>query len=392
MHIDDGTLRAYADGALAAAERERVAGHLAGCEACRGRGEELNAQGERVAARLAALSPAVQPADAHAALNHFRRRREFEGKEPVVFKQLLSQRFRIVWVGAAAILLAFVAFSFEPVQAWAGQFLSLFRVEQVAVLPVDTTGLSALSGNSALANQISQMMTKSVKVTKKPGSPQVVDTAPNASKLAGFDVRLPSSRTDKPQLTVLGGAAFQAVADRAKAQAILNETGHSNLVLPDSLDGATFKVDIPASVNAGYGSCPKISTEGKTVEGGSTGRRMQDCVMLVEMPSPTVDTPPNVDLKQLAQIGLQFTGMTAQQAKEYSDTVDWTSTLVIPVPRNGASYEKVNVDGVTGYLIQRPVDDVPGYALVWVKDGIIYAISGMTNDTATALQMANSLK
>ncbi|MGE5140474.1 MAG: DUF4367 domain-containing protein, partial [Rudaea sp.] len=67
-------------------------------------------------------------------------------------------------------------------------------------------------------------------------------------------------------------------------------------------------------------------------------------------------------------------------------------TLVIPVPRNGASYEKVNVDGVTGYLIKRPVDDVPGYALVWVKDGIIYAISGMTNDSATALQMANSLK
>jgi hypothetical protein len=65
---------------------------------------------------------------------------------------------------------------------------------------------------------------------------------------------------------------------------------------------------------------------------------------------------------------------------------------VVPIPRNAATYEQISVDGVTGTLIQRPADDAPQYALLWVKDGIIYAISGLGADTQTAIQMANSLR
>jgi hypothetical protein len=89
---------------------------------------------------------------------------------------------------------------------------------------------------------------------------------------------------------------------------------------------------------------------------------------------------------------LQFSGMTAQQAHDYSQTVDWASTLVIPIPQNGATYKQVPVDGVTGYLIQRPADDVPEYALVWVNVGIVYAIGAMGSDTPQALALANALK
>ena len=56
-----------------------------------------------------------------------------------------------------------------------------------------------------------------------------------------------------------------------------------------------------------------------------------------------------------------------------------------------ATYEQISVDGVTGTLIQRPADDAPQYVLMWVKDGIIYAISGLGADTQTVIQMANSL-
>ena len=72
-------------------------------------------------------------------------------------------------------------------------------------------------------------------------------------------------------------------------------------------------------------------------------------------------------------------------------TVDWTSTLVVPIPRNAATYEQVTVDGVTGTLIQRPADDAPRFALLWVKDGIVYAISGLGTNSEKAIEMANSL-
>jgi len=39
---------------------------------------------------------------------------------------------------------------------------------------------------------------------------------------------------------------------------------------------------------------------------------------------------------QLAQIGLEFTGMSSDQAAAFTKSVDWTSTLVVPVPINAA--------------------------------------------------------
>jgi hypothetical protein len=98
-----------------------------------------------------------------------------------------------------------------------------------------------------------------------------------------------------------------------------------------------------------------------------------------------------LNIQQLAQIALEFTGMTSEEAAAFSNTVDWTSTLVVPIPKNAATYKQVNVDGVTGTLIQRPADDAPQYALLWVKDGILYAISGLGTNSPQAVDMANSL-
>jgi hypothetical protein len=96
---------------------------------------------------------------------------------------------------------------------------------------------------------------------------------------------------------------------------------------------------------------------------------------------------------QLAEIGLQFTGMSPEEAHAFSQTVDWTSTLVVPIPRNGHAYEQVSVDGVTGNLIYRAGDDgVPArYTVLWVRDGILYALSGF-GAPSEAVSLANTLQ
>ena len=40
---------------------------------------------------------------------------------------------------------------------------------------------------------------------------------------------------------------------------------------------------------------------------------------------------------------------------------------------------------------QRPADDSPQFALLWVKDGIVYAISGLGTNSQQAIDIANSL-
>src|SRR5207248_9214021 len=105
-----------------------------------------------------------------------------------MFKKILTKR--PVWAGLTAVAVLAMAFSLAPVQAWASNLLGLFRVQQVQVLPIDTTQLSALSNDSSLVKQISQLFSDSVTVTRQPGQPVVVANAAEASQAAGFNVRL----------------------------------------------------------------------------------------------------------------------------------------------------------------------------------------------------------
>jgi hypothetical protein len=93
-------------------------------------------------------------------------------------------------------------------------------------------------------------------------------------------------------------------------------------------------------------------------------------------------------MAQIAELALQFAGMTPEDASAFSATVDWTSTLVVPMPARASTNQQVSVDGVTGTLITRRGGDgvPPQFMLMWVKNGIVYMLSGFgTADEAVAL-------
>ena len=303
-----------------------------------------------------------------------------------MFKKLFaSPLIRYVLPG---LLILTLILAMPGTRALASELLNLFRVQQVAVVTIDSTGMEQLNG--VFGNQVGELISDSITMTREPSEPVDASDANQASQLTGFTVRLPQDLTPS-RISVMGGSAFTLTVDRTKAQALLEEAGRSDLVLPDSIDGAEISVNIPSGVSIGYGTCPPPTADGEELSHGSPGRRYADCVILAEIPSPTVSAPASVDIAQLAQIALEFTGMTSDQAEAFTDTVDWTSTLVVPIPRNAATYEQIPVDGVTGTLIQRPSDDAPQYTLLWVKDGIIYAIGGLGSNSQQAIQMANSL-
>jgi hypothetical protein len=389
MHLNDGQLRAHLDGALGASEAQ----HLAACRECQARLTTLTARAERVGLRLAFLAP--QPGDsapsARAALARFKTRR-LEGEMPSMLNQLFSQRLRPAWGLLAVVALIAASLSLAPVRAWAAEFLGLFRVQQITVLPVDTTGLSALAGDETLGEALSKLVADSVTVTKEPGAPRAVADAAEASQAAGFEVRLLGESHGAPEITVRGGAGFEIVVDRARAQAILDQAGRGDLQLPASLEGAVITVDIPTGVSAAYGHCEGLSEPEEEFD-PPRWTRVQDCFLLAQVPSPTVSAPPDLDVAQLAEVGLQFTGMTPDEARAFSQTVDWTTTLVVPIPRYGHDYRQVSVDGVSGNLIYRRSDDgVPAhYTLLWVKNGIVYALTGF-GGPGEALSLANSLR
>src|SRR5574341_2005957 len=383
-HLNDGELRAVLDGELGADELR----HLETCSACQARQKTLETQTRQVADKLALLySPKASPLSTSQAWYRLNQRILTQKAIPML-KKLIA--FPLIRYGIPVLLALTLIFAFPSTRALASQLLDLFRVQQVAVVPIDVTGIQQLSGEGPLGKQMSQLISDSITITKKPGDPIVAADANQASQLAGFAVRVPEGMAPS-RISVMNGTAFTLTVDRNKAEALLKEAGRSDLILPDSIDGAEISVDIPTGVSVAYGTCPAPNADGDGLginEHGSPGRRYADCVILAQIPSPTVTAPPSVDVPQLAQIALEFTGMTPEQAVAFTDTVDWTSTLVVPIPKNAATYEQIPVDGVIGTLIQRPSDDAPQYALLWVKDGIIYMIGGLGSNSGQAIQMA----
>jgi len=386
-HLTDGELRAALDGELGAQGLE----HLGTCLDCQTRNRELQKENQESVRLLAFLTPADEPVpSAQKAWNRFSERL-FIKKEISMFKRWFA--YPVIRFGSAALLIAALILAFPSTRALAGELLNLFRVQQVAVVPVDFTGLEQLTGDGVLGNQFTELISNSMNITQEPSEPVAAADATQASQLAGFNVRLPES-VNPSQIYVTEGAAFTLTVDRAKAQALLDEAGRGDLVLPESVDGAEISVNIPAAVSVAYGTCPKPEADSSEVKDEqSPGQRYPDCVILAQIPSPSVSAPADLDINQLAQIGLEFTGMSAEEAAAFTSTVDWTSTLVVPIPSNAASYDQVTVDGVTGTLIQRSSreGEPTTFALLWIKDGIIYAISGRGANSEQAVEMANSL-
>ncbi len=388
-HLNDGQIRAALDHEV----DEETLRHLESCPACRERQIQLAAQAHLAKGMLAFLSsPTANPGPAERmALARFYRQK-INVKETSSMKKIFASP--ALKIGLTLLVLLALILAIPSTRALADRVLSLFRVQQVTVIPVDFTGLQNLTGNSALGKQISELLSSSINMSQKPGAPVIASSGTDASVKAGFTVRLPQAAAPS-YISVDGGAAFTFKVDRARAQALLNEAGRSDLVLPASIDGADIAVNVPASVSAYFGTCPDptatTNTANSPIDRGMNGRRYPDCQLLVQLPSPTVNAPSDIDIGQLAQIGLEFTGMTSDQAAAFTSSVDWTTSLVIPIPKNAATYTQVSVDGVSGTLIQRPPDDAPQFVLIWVKNGIVYALGGLGSDTTKALQLANSL-
>lgn len=383
-HLEDGQLRAALDGELDSDKMQ----HLESCSQCQSRQKLLAAQTQLTAERLSFLSSSTKDIglSTSAAWKKFNNEKLTQ-KETTMFRKLFA--LPLVKYGVPIVLIFALILAIPGTRAFASELLNLFRVQQVAVIPVDYTGMQQFDG--AIGNDISQLISDSITMTKKPGDPITVSSAAEASQQAGFNVRVPQELTPS-RISVMSSSSFTLTIDRSKAQALLEEAGRSDLVLPDEIDGAKVSVEIPSSVSIAFGNCPEPRKDGEELEShGSPGRRFADCVILAEIPSPSVSAPASVNVAQLAQLGLEFSGMSSEQAAAYTETVDWTSTLVVPIPKNAAVNEQVSVDGVTGTLIKRPSDDAPQFVLLWVKDGIIYAIGGLGSNSQLALQIANSL-
>ena len=270
------------------------------------------------------------------------------------------------------------------------RFVGSLRLDKPQTVNVNLSEFVGPNANQNLQQMVTQMISDKV-VTTVNEDPLDAATASAASQLAGFPVKLLKARSDTPALIVGGAHAYNLTVDRARLQSIFDEAGRRDLKVPPAVDGAAVAVRMPRSVVARYGACPGRSSAAANVATPTPSTtRYDDCLILREGPSPEISVPPNIDLSQLSEIGLELAGMTPDQARQFLAKVNWKSMLGVSVPRSMRSYQSVTVNGVPGTLLSLAGRRGPNYSLFWAQNGIVYSLTGF-GDPGEATKIAESL-
>lgn len=297
-----------------------------------------------------------------------------------------------LWGGVGALILIVILSFVSPVRGLAAKFFASLRIPKPQAVSVDVSAFSGANGNRTLQQMISQMISSKTNVTEDEADAAAADKGA-AAKLAGFAVTLPAIRKDLPKIIVQGGHAVDMSVDRAKLQTIFDEAGRHDLDLPANLDGTEVTLKTPRSIRAQYGNCPAPPN---TISGQINGppppsADNSDCLVVTEGPTSIVNSPAGLDVQQLVEIGLELSGMSPNQTKQFLESVDWKSTLSLAMPRFMRSFETVQINGAHGVLVNTLGRRGPTYMLIWVRDGMAYSLTGYAS-ASDATALANSFQ
>jgi hypothetical protein len=386
MHLSEDLLQTYLDHETSEQESEQIKKHLEACASCR---EDLSHSQQKLESsrsRLNSLSPEITP-DASTLLAQIQTQRVNDA----IPKKSHWRSFLAASIAVAALT---TAFYFQPVRVWAAEFLSLFRVQQVAVLRFDPANLQQLNrglyGDDS-ERRLEQLLSDQVRIEKH-GDPKDVQTVNEAARIAGFGIQMPIS-LQSTRIRVHPGVDAQFDIDVERLQGILDDAGRSDIKIPAEIDGETIRVNVPASVTTFFGSCPdqqEMSKENRRTQ----FKKYKNCKVLVQLPSPTVVAPPSLNVNELATQMMKLLGLKEEEARTFSESIDWATTLVIPIPIDpNVNVTEVNINGAKGYSFikgEPGTDSEVSYNLLWIRDGIVYSLMGHgTVDESIAI--ANSI-
>jgi hypothetical protein len=290
------------------------------------------------------------------------------------------------WFAAAAsIAVVGFAFTLPPVQAAAEAFLDFFRVRQFAGVQFDPQRIQSLQASGLSPEAI---FGKVEPLTPEP-QPVSYATAADAGAAAGMRVRTPAwipPGFSSTGIVASSEAAARITVNTAGLQAVLDTLGLGDVELPDGLDGQTATVRIPPIVTQSFSNTVPVELEG----GASTRERS---LHVIQARSPDVSFPAGLDLAKLAYAGLRVLGLSRDEAYRMSVTIDWRSTLIVPVPSKAVAYRPINVAGNEGLLIEGLAanETFPGGALMWSAGGETFAVAGAVSGEEL-LEIAQNLQ
>jgi hypothetical protein len=277
---------------------------------------------------------------------------------------LMKAAASLVVVAAAAGLLTVPA-----VRASAQSFLALFRIVDFVAVPLGERGIASLE-----RIDLPGLLSEHVQVMGD-APPTPVSSAEDASAAAGYEVRVPAWLPDDATLVeagVTGARVVRVTADTVRLQSVMDTLGITDLEVPPGLHGQTLAVDVPPVVMLRY-------------RHGTLHTRF------LQAPSPAVALPGGVELAALGEIGLRILGLAPEEARQLAHSIDWASTLLVPLPPTAQSFRRLDVNGHPAVAIQhQPPDQSPTNMILWSDGDRVFALMSLLN-MSQVVQMALSV-
>lgn len=275
----------------------------------------------------------------------------------VRFGALLAGPTALRWLSAAAsVAVVAVAFSLPPVRAGAQSFLDLFRVVNFAAVSFDAERLSQISFEEL---DIAAMLGEQPQNGREAPAPVSFGGLDEAGAAAGFDIAQPAWLPvgwSRSGIAVTGGHGFSFTARTELLDGVLAQLALDDVAVPAELDGATISVQMPPVAHTTFSS-------------------EQGDVHLMQARNPEMRLPSGIEPAEIAEIALRILGLDPDEAYRLAWSIDWRSTLLLPIPSSQARFEDVTIGSSSGLMIVPSVQDAQAM-LLWASDAHVFALGG----------------
>lgn len=294
-----------------------------------------------------------------------------------------SFRWQPLLAAAAAVAVGVMLFTVPAVRVAAQNALDLFRVRNFTAVEISPARMEKLQGLKDDETGSMQLFERDATV-QEPAPPVEYPSADLAASAAGLPgLRKPGTVPEGMQFEkaiVTGTGEARLTVRTEKLQHVLDALGITDVRVPSQMDGQKITVRMPHMVIQKYKSKKREMT-------------------MMEANSPEVALPAGADMRQLGEIGLRVLGLDANEARRMANSIDWRSTLLVPVPMNAGAFRQVDVNGHKGLFVSferemgkdGEVVRRGGAMVMWTEGERVLAVRGDVGEQ-DVLEVAQSMR
>lgn len=285
----------------------------------------------------------------------------------VINNMLKSRKFASA---ACVALIVTVCITVQPVKAAIASALSIFRVENVKGITVTLEDMQQIQ--SKLSSGQGEISLDKMGSIKMEGGKKRTSSREDVKKLSDIAVTFPSALSGEiPSINIVEPRSVDFTLNAKNVNQIMKSFGATKL-LPDNIDGKTFKIDFASLVKVNYRVNDKL-------------------IEIAQTKAPQITVPEGVNVDEVYNAVVEMPIIPEDLQAQLKSIKDWKNTIYIPVVESKMS--EVDINGVKGYMASDKSNsaNTPQWQVIWYNKGIIYTVSGNI-DSNEILNIARSMK